>query len=285
MTDCAEEQEMEVEALLSILMDDMAVVTGSEAIAGATHAPCYQIVVSPLGDGEEEDPDGDESQRARLGLVFSHTPNYPEEPPLIKCRSLRGLFDAELAACKSMLDALAKESVGMPMIFDLAQAAKEWMRDRAGVVDIVEETPEQIQRRLEEEVEERLRAMRATGTPVTKDSYCEWVEKFDAERALKRLKAGQGGPADNDDAAGGGGERRMTGRRYFEERTAAQLEADEKAEGEEEEDDFDFGDSDFDDSDEDLIEFMKGGGDGEEEDGVEDGEEDGEGGGDDGGDE
>ena len=90
MTDCAEEQEMEVEALLSILMDDMAVVTGSEAIAGATHAPCYQIVVSPLGDGEEEDPDGDESQRARLGLVFSHTPNYPEEPPLIKCRSLRG---------------------------------------------------------------------------------------------------------------------------------------------------------------------------------------------------
>ena len=257
MTDCAEEQEMEVEALLSILMDDMAVVTGSEAIAGATHAPCYQIVVSPLGDGEEEDPDGDESQRARLGLVFSHTPNYPEEPPLIKCRSLRGLFDAELAACKSMLDALAKESVGMPMIFDLAQAAKEWMRDRAGVVDIVEETPEQIQRRLEEEAEERLRAMRATGTPVTKDSYREWVEKFDAERALKRLKAGQGGPADDDDAAGGG-ERRMTGRRYFEERTAAQLEADEKAEGEEEEDDFDFGDSDFDDSDEDLIEFMKG---------------------------
>jgi len=284
MTDCAEEQEMEVEALLSILMDDMAVVTGSEAIAGATHAPCYQIVVSPLGDGEEEDPDGDESQRARLGLVFSHTPNYPEEPPLIKCRSLRGLFDAELAACKSMLDALAKESVGMPMIFDLAQAAKEWMRDRAGVVDVVEETPEQIQRRLEEEAEARLRAMRATGTPVTKDSYREWVEKFDAERALKRLRAGQGEPRAADEDADGGGERRMTGRRYFEERTAAQLEADEKAEGEEEEDDFDFGDSDFDDSDEDLIECMKGGGD-EEGDGEDGGEEDGEGGGDDEGDE
>ena len=194
-----------------------------------------------------------------------------------------GLFDAELAACKSMLDALAKESVGMPMIFDLAQAAKEWMRDRAGVVDVVEETPEQIQRRLEEEAEARLRAMRATGTPVTVDSYREWVEKFDAERALKRLKAGQGGSMD-DDADAGGGERRMTGRRYFEERTAAQLEADEKAEGEEEEDDFDFGDSDFDDSDEDLIEFMKGGGDGDE-DGEEDGYGDGEGGGDDGGDE
>ena len=59
MTDYAEDQEMEVEALQSILMDDMAVVTGSEAIDGASHAPCYQISVSPLGDGEETDPDGD----------------------------------------------------------------------------------------------------------------------------------------------------------------------------------------------------------------------------------
>ena len=96
----------------------------------------------PAQRRREEDPDGDESQRARLGLVFSHTPNYPEEPPLIKCRSLRGLFDAELVACKSMLDALAKR-IGRHAdeIFDLAQAAKEWMRDRAGVVDVVEETP------------------------------------------------------------------------------------------------------------------------------------------------
>ena len=103
MTDYAEDQEMEVEALQSILMDDMAVVTGSEAIDGASHAPCYQISVSPLGDGEETDPDGDESQTARLGLVFSHTPTYPDTPPLIKCRSLKGLFDSELAACKAML--------------------------------------------------------------------------------------------------------------------------------------------------------------------------------------
>ena len=38
----AEEQEMEVEALLSILMDDMVMVDGSEGIQGAT-AACYQI--------------------------------------------------------------------------------------------------------------------------------------------------------------------------------------------------------------------------------------------------
>ena len=222
MTDYAEDQEMEVEALQSILMDDMAVVTGSEAIDGASHAPCYQISVSPLGDGEETDPDGDESQTARLGLVFSHTPTYPDTPPLIKCRSLKGLFDSELAACRTMLTKMAEESVGTVMIFDLVQAAKEWMRDRAGVVDVVEETPEQITQRLEEEAERRLKAMRATGTPVTKDSYREWTERFDAERALKRLKADPGGAEEGAD-----GEKKMTGRRYFEERTAAQLEADE----------------------------------------------------------
>ena len=172
-----------------------------------------------------------------------------------------------------MLTKMAEESVGMVMIFDLVQAAKEWMRDRAGVVDVVEETPEQITQRLEEEAERRLKAMRATGTPVTKDSYREWTERFDAERALKRLKADPGGAEEGAD-----GEKKMTGRRYFEERTAAQLEADEGEglEGDGDEDDFDFGDSDFDDSDDELLEFMKGGGDGDDEDGSDEGEGEGE---------
>ena len=108
-----------------------------EGIEGANHAPCYQISVSALGDGEEEDP-SDESQTARLGLVFSHTPTYPEEPPLIKCRSIKGLFDSELKQIQAMMVKQAGESVGMSMIFDLVGEAKEWMRNRAGVVDEVE---------------------------------------------------------------------------------------------------------------------------------------------------
>ena len=79
MSDYAEDQAMEVEALESILMEDMIRVDGSEGIDGATHAPCYQISVSALGDGEEEDP-SDESQTARLGLVFSHTPTTRTSP-------------------------------------------------------------------------------------------------------------------------------------------------------------------------------------------------------------
>ena len=51
-----------------------------------------------------------------------------------------------------------------------------------GVEDVVEETPEQLARRLEEEAEERLKQMRATGTPVTVENFNEWMERFNAVR-------------------------------------------------------------------------------------------------------
>ena len=275
MTDAhahAEEQAMEVEALASILMDDMAVVTGAEAIEGATHAPCYQITISALGDGEEEDPN-DESQTARLGLVFSHTPRYPDEPPLLKCRSVRGLFDSELVAAHALATTLARESLGAACVFDLVSALKEWMRDRAGVVDVVEETPEMLARRLEEEAEARLKAMRAVGTPVTRETYAAWSETFRAERELERLRAAAE-RSDRDAAAsakGGderekGKEKKMTGRRYFEEKLAAQVEGELAREGRGhgdeslDEDDFDFASDDFDESeeeDDEILAFMR----------------------------
>ena len=219
MADFLEEQAMEVEALESILMEDMRVVEGSEAIAGATHAPCYQIAVSALGDGEEEDPD-DATQTARLGLVFSHTPAYPETPPLLRCRSIEGLFDAELVEVTERLRKHAEGLVGMAMIFDLATEAKEWMRGRAGVVDAVEETPEMLQRRLEEEAEERLKAMRAVGAPVTVESFNEWVTRFEAETGTAASAASAARERAN----------RMTGRRYFEEKGGVEEEAEDESE-------------------------------------------------------
>ena len=43
-----------------------------------------------------------------------------------------------------------------------------------------DQTPEQIAQRLEEEAEARLKAMRATGTPVTVESFNAWVQRFEA---------------------------------------------------------------------------------------------------------
>jgi len=53
--------------------------TGKALVHGAT-GPCYQITVSPLGDGEEEDPD-DASQAARLGGAVQVTPGRPQVDP------------------------------------------------------------------------------------------------------------------------------------------------------------------------------------------------------------
>ena len=43
---------------------------------------------------------------------------------------------------------------------------------------------EKAKKRLELEAEERLKAMRETGTPVTKETFEEWARTFDAERAM-----------------------------------------------------------------------------------------------------
>ena len=65
-----------------------------------------------------------------------------------------------------------------------------------------------LQRRLEEEAEERLKAMRAVGTPVTVESFNAWVARFEAETGVAASAA----------AAARERASRMTGRRYFEEK-------------------------------------------------------------------
>ena len=50
---------------------------------------------------------------------------------------LKGLFDSELHQLHGILTAQCEESLGMAMVFDLVNTSKEWMRNRAGVVDVV----------------------------------------------------------------------------------------------------------------------------------------------------
>ena len=47
-----------------------------------------------------------------------------------------------------------------------------------------EETEEMVEKLLEMEAEERLKAMRETGTAVTRENFERWAKAFDAERAL-----------------------------------------------------------------------------------------------------
>ena len=95
MTDYAAEQAEELEALSAILMDEFGPLEGPlpqgwpaehEGLPSARHAR--------LGRRRGR---GELGHAKQLDVVFAHTPTYPDEPPLIKPRSVRGLSDAELA--------------------------------------------------------------------------------------------------------------------------------------------------------------------------------------------
>ena len=89
---------MEIEALTSILMDDLTQLPqGSGDGIPNARSVCYQIEIRARGDDDGAVEDDGEVDDAVLGLVFAHTERYPDEAPEVKCRSVRGLRDGELA--------------------------------------------------------------------------------------------------------------------------------------------------------------------------------------------
>ena len=271
-----EEQKMEIEALRSIFMDDfrdvpfdsgdrIGVVDRDENIA------CYEIVVSPLGIGEDAsdaantlgvDPD---LANARLGVVFAHTSEYPNEMPRLKCRSVRNINEKECLAVTEMVRSKARrELLGAPMMYDVVEHAKEWLRRRTRITtehdddDLLgEDAEEKAKKRLELEAEERLKAMRETGTPVTKETFEEWARAFDAERAMATASTmsketlGEGSATR---AKAQQGVVSMSGRRFFEER----YEAFARKSGDDDDDDDDDGREDVEDAPEDDDTFSEG---------------------------
>ena len=197
---------MEIEALESIFMDDIKRLpeNSGDGIAHASSS-CYQVEISAYGENDSEPEEGKERDDAVLGLVFAHTERYPDEPPLLKCRSVRGLREGELGEISALVLEQSETSVGQAMIFDLTQTCKDWMRRRAGASDFVdEETEEELRARLEHEAEERLRQMRINGTPVTIENFKSWQLAFIKERG-ESFNPGRVRDADE-----------LTGRQYFE---------------------------------------------------------------------
>ena len=192
-----QQQMDEIEALRSIFMEDFHEVCehGNRIQSVPPEVKCYEIVLSPLASHEDasEIINTDESKNnsddlvdARLGVVFAHSTKYPNEMPFLKCRSVAKIHDEECKKLTKQLLDLAKTEnmLGQPMMYDLVEFAKEWLRSRTRVREKEEETEEMVEKRLEMEAEERLKAMRETGTAVTRENFERWAKAFDAERAL-----------------------------------------------------------------------------------------------------
>ena len=243
-----QQQMDEIEALRSIFMEDFHEVCelGNRIQSVPPDVKCYEIVLSPLAAHEDasEIITSDESKNnssdlvdARLGVVFAHSTKYPNEMPFLKCRSVAKIHDEECKKLTKQLLDLAKTEnmLGQPMMYDLVEFAKEWLRSRTRVREKEEETEEMVEKRLEMEAEERLKEMRETGTAVTRENFERWAKAFDAERALGKWTTNNNDKIDDATTASAAaaaaaaattthaqqGAVSMSGRRFFEERYEA----------------------------------------------------------------
>ena len=213
MTDYAAEQQMELEALEAILMDQFCgPLDGPRPSGWPADVPAYRVIVTPSSD--EDAGEAAAAHDKQLDIVFAYPPTYPDAPPLLKPRSVRGLSDAELAAVSALMDEQVEANGGMPMMYAVVAAAQDWLREtlaKHGAVDAsaaATTAATKSKEALAEEEEARAAAARALGTPVTRDTFAEWRAAFDAEHAGVGgvvAAAGPGTPADE----------RPTGRQWF----------------------------------------------------------------------
>ncbi|XP_031389230.1 RWD domain-containing protein 1 [Punica granatum] len=237
MTDYAAEQEMEIEALRAILMDDFKDIHSSESGLN-TSSPCFQITISP----QDDEADDTTNIPVQLGLIFSHTGKYPDEPPLLNVTSLRGIQTDDLKTLKEKLQQEASENLGMAMVYTLVTSAKDWLSERFGQSDGADNTGE------EEAAKDDI--IVPHGEAVTMETFLAWRERFEAELALERAKLMP------ESALTAPKEKKLTGRQWFESGRASTKGTAVATEGsdDEEDEDVDFDDDDFEDDEEDMLE-------------------------------
>lgn len=236
MSDYVQEQEMEIEALQAILMDDIKEIDHNDSGLG-TNNRCFQITLSP----QEDDLDEANYTPVQLALIFSHTEKYPDEPPLLNVKSIRGIKPEDLQLLKEKLVQEAADNLGMAMIYTLVTSTQEWLSEKFGQQDVVEDS--------EEADTAKEDIIIPHGDAVTVETFMAWRERFEAELALERAKLMP------ESALTAPKEKKLTGRQWFESGRASAKGAVAVAEGsdEEEEEDIDF-DDDFEDDEEDMLE-------------------------------
>lgn len=236
MTDYAQEQEMEIEALEAILMDEFKEIHSGES-GLSTSNRCFQIKIT----AQEEDGDESNTNPAQqLALIFAHTEKYPDEPPLLNVSSLQGISSEDLRILKDKLQQEASENLGMAMIYTLVSSAKEWLTERYcedsdGDAEAEEAAKEDI--------------VVPHGEAVTVETFLAWRERFEAELALERAKLMP------ESVLATSKEKKLTGRQWFESGRMKGAAVVTEDLDEEDGEDIDFDDDeDFEDDEDDMLE-------------------------------
>lgn len=200
MSMCDEHAE-EIEVLTSIYPEEFELISESPA-------PSFKIHLAP--------PDVDEVFVA-VSLVCELPTTYPDEiAPILSIKIEKGLGDVHADELKALADEIATENIGMPSIFTVAEAVKEWLIDnnvagqdgsmysemmrkqqQKSIVEkksneraALKEAADSEQKegdQLDPEELERIRKRQA-GTMCTIETFNKWKQGFDEEMRLKKLE-------------------------------------------------------------------------------------------------
>ncbi|KAL1928607.1 hypothetical protein VTP01DRAFT_2393 [Rhizomucor pusillus] len=164
MTDFAEEQQNELEALQSIYPEEFQELGDKE----------FKIAIYP-DEQDEESP-------CALDLHVKYTAKYPDELPEFSIQVTQGeLSDAHKNRIVDALKTAGEDSLGMAMIFTMASLAKEELNLMMDDIKRIRAEAEEERIRKIEEAENA----KFHGTKLTVERFMEWKAKFEKELAEK----------------------------------------------------------------------------------------------------
>lgn len=168
--DYKEEQQGEIEALLSIYEGELEVLQTE---------PHHVFTIPVKSDNYDED----EENGLFAVIKISYTPEYPEQLPILELEDCVNIDEYHLR--NELLEHLTQqmeENLGMVMGFTVISAALEWLGSTWDTLQLEEEERLKRKKELEEEEEKK----RLEGTKVTVESFLAWKAEFDADRLSKK---------------------------------------------------------------------------------------------------
>ncbi|XP_068590737.1 RWD domain-containing protein 1 [Cebidichthys violaceus] len=188
MTDYAEEQRNELEAIESIYPDSFTVLSDDPT----------SFTITVTSDA------GENGEIVEATFKFTYVEKYPDEPPLWEIHSQENLEDNDMEDILTLLQQQAEENMGMVMIFTLVTAVQEKLNE---IVDMMKNRREEEKQRKEAELEEAEKVA-FQGTVVTIENFLTWKAKFELEMSELRSKRQKEEEQ--------GGKLKLTGKQLFE---------------------------------------------------------------------
>lgn len=172
MTDYAEEQRNEIEALQSIYPEEIEVIEEEP----------QRIFTVTVSSQDPEDPhlhvnkDGT-PDKVGCTVQFTYTAKYPDEAPIMEIIDVDRLEEDQTEIILEFLKEQAQENLGMVMVFTIISALQEKL---TVLVEDMKKNAEQKRLQIEKE-EEEAEMTKFEGTRVTIETFLAWKGKFDAE--------------------------------------------------------------------------------------------------------